>query len=586
MEKILLHELLLAVGGKLLTAENKNAGKAPEKADTENIVSGNSISEKAVSGDKDIPEAEILSVVTDSRKIAPGCVFFALCGDRFDGHAFVDSALGQGAAGCVISKEPDKLLPGKFYVLVEDTLRALGKLAHYYRMKFNVKVIGITGSVGKTTCREMVSAVLSGRFRVHSTKGNFNNEIGLPMTIFDLSPEDEVMVLEMGMNHFGEISRLTKIASPDIAVITNIGTAHIGILGSRENIFLAKKEIFEGMKEGSAAVLCGDDDYLPRIAEDPAFSGKYRIFYAGKSELCSYRGRDVRIDVSGMEADSRDASILTACTVSMPDVRPVLSGTPDSGAAEKTSSGRNCDIDEKTEAALDCSSDEKTGSALDCYADGKTSSGCNCDIDKKTEAALDPDICEKAAREVDLKIGAAGLHLVWPASIAVAVADLLGMTEKEILKGLESFSGQRMRCEKYGDVLLFDDTYNASPDSMKSSLRLIAALPARKRAAVLGDMLEQGSFAEELHREVGAAAAEANIDTLITIGELSEDMADEAVKRGLKDVRSFRDRESAVKAVEEITRPGTAILFKASHGMALDRLAKISREKAEQFAAK
>ena len=550
MEKILLHELLAAVGGKLLTegknqssgnssgslAADNRAGTADSGVpavtpDANNRAGTADRSDSAMTPDADpgVPavtgDTEILSVVTDSRKITPGCVFFALCGERFDGHAFTDGALEKGAAGCVISREPDKLIPGKFYVLVEDTLRALGQLAHFYRMKYDVKVIGITGSVGKTTCREMVSAVLSGRFRVHSTRGNFNNEIGLPMTIFDLSPEDEVMVLEMGMNHFGEIARLTRIAAPDIAVITNIGTAHIGILGSRENIFLAKKEIFEGMKEGSAAVLCGDDDFLPQIARDPALAGKFRIFYAGMSELCSYRGSDVRIDVSGIGEDSRHASIVTECRITMPEIRPELKGQ----AAETADRGH---------------------------------------------------------RSLDFRIGAAGLHLVWPATIAAAVADLLGMTGEEILRGLESFSGQRMRCEKYGDILLFDDTYNASPDSMKSSLQLIACLPTGRKAAVLGDMLEQGSFAEALHREVGAAAAQAGIDTLITIGELSADMADEAIKRGLRDVRAFKDRESAAEAVKEITEPGTAILFKASHGMALDRLAKLSREKAEQLAGK
>ena len=154
------------------------------------------------------------------------------------------------------------------------------------------------------------------------------------------------------------------------------------------------------------------------------------------------------------------------------------------------------------------------------------------------------------------------------------------MTSEEIRAGIEDFTGQRMACEKYGDILLFDDTYNASPDSMKSSLQVLACLPTQKKAAVLGDMLEQGDFAQQLHREVGAAAAQAGLDTLITVGALSEDMADEAKLRGLLDVRSYPDRESAAKAVEEITVPGTALLFKASHSMALDKLAAISRKKA------
>ena len=464
MEKIYLEELLQATGGKLLMAPQ---GK-----------------EETLS----VPAAEILSVVTDSRKITKNCVFFALSGERFDGHAYVDASLKQGAAGCVVSKEPDSLLPGKFYVLVEDTRHALGDLAHFYRMKYDVKVVGITGSVGKTTCREMVASVLSKRFRVHATSGNFNNDIGLPMTIFGLSAADEVMVLEMGMNHLGEIRRLSQIAAPDIAVITNIGTAHIGILGSRENIFRAKKEIFEG----------------PKIAVEPAMLARHRIFYAGKGDICSYRVVDAHVEIGNVDSSAFEAEMSTVCTIRMPDGRDSL----------------------------------------------------------------------------QVRIPAAGMHLIYPASIAAGVGDLLGMTSEEIRAGIEDFTGQRMACEKYGDILLFDDTYNASPDSMKSSLQVLACLPTQKKAAVLGDMLEQGDFAQQLHREVGAAAADAGLDTLITVGELSVDMADEAKQRGLLDVRSYPDRESAAKAVEEITVPGTALLFKASHSMALDKLAAISRKKA------
>ena len=123
----------------------------------------------------------------------------------------------------------------------------------------------------------MVTAVLKRHFRVHATEGNFNNDIGLPMTIFDLSAEDEVMVLEMGMNHPGEIRHLSQIAAPDIAVITNVGTAHIGNLGSRENIYRAKMEIFEGMEPGASAVLCGDDDFLPQAAQDPAVADRFHL---------------------------------------------------------------------------------------------------------------------------------------------------------------------------------------------------------------------------------------------------------------------------------------------------------------------
>ena len=478
MEKIMLGELLQAVGGTLLYP-------AADSADSRR-------------------DREILSVVTDSRRITAGCVFFALSGDRFDGHTYVEAALQQGAAGCVISRHPEEFVPDRFYVLVGDTRKALGDLANFYRKKFDVKVVGITGSVGKTTCREMVASVLSRHFRVHATRGNFNNDIGLPMTIFDLSARGQVMVLEMGMNHPGEIRRLSQIAEPDIAVITNIGTAHIGFLGSRDNIFLAKKEIFEGMPEGSSAVLWGDDDYLPQIAESPELTGKYRICYAGKSRICSCLVENVHMEISGLEEDASRAEMSTACRIRMP-----------------------------------------------------------------------------GGEILEARIPAAGLHLAIPAALAAAVGDLLGMTAEEIRAGIQDFTGQRMPCEKYGDILIFDDTYNASPESMRSSLQVLACLPVKKKAAVLGDMLEQGEFASALHAEVGRAAAQAGLDTLVTVGELSESMAASAVAAGLKDVRSFPDRESAEDAVREITSPGPALLFKASHVTGLDRLAEVSRQQAE-----
>lgn len=545
MEKLLLGEVVEAVGGKLLQGGGGQASSLPAAG----------------------PETEIQAVVTDSRRISPGCVFFALEGDRFDGHAYVEASLEKGAAGCVVSKEPEAFLPGKFYVLVPDTRRALGDLAKYYRRKFAVKVVGITGSVGKTTCREMVETVLSRHFKVHATAGNFNNDIGLPMTIFGLSREHQVLVLEMGMNHPGEIRRLSQIAAPDIAVITNIGTAHIGNLGSRENIFLAKKEIFEGMQPGTAAVLCGDDDFLPRIARDPSLLARYHIYFAGKSEICNYRVEEAHVEITGMQS----TSFLKA-----PPYRTVEEAHAET-AGKRGSSGDRAPS--SWQGASGAVALPQTLKAQDAY-----SSGHDAEMATMCRLAV-PDRKNGMSHPMQLRIPAVGMHLIYPASIAAAVGDLLGMSFEEIREGIAAFAGQRMVCEQYGDILLFDDTYNASPDSMKSSLQVLACLPAARKAAVLGDMLEQGEYAEQLHREVGAAAAEAGIDTLLTIGPLSVSMAEEARRCGLEDVREFPDRESAAEAVEEITRPGTALLFKASHGLALDRLAAVSRKKAEALLA-
>ena len=208
------------------------------------------------------PDTVFTSVETDSRAVRPGGLFVALRGERTDGHRYITSALESGAVACLTMEEPETLLPGKAYVLVEDTMTAIGRAAHAYLGRFPIPIIGITGSVGKTTTKDMVASVLSQHYRVLKTEGNFNNELGLPLTLFRLTSQDQICVLEMGMNHFGEIDYLTQIARPDVAVITNIGDAHIENLGSRGGILRAKSEIFRYMQPDSLAVLNGDDPLL------------------------------------------------------------------------------------------------------------------------------------------------------------------------------------------------------------------------------------------------------------------------------------------------------------------------------------
>ena len=231
----------------------------------------------------------ISAVETDSRSIHPGSLFIPLTGDRFDGHSFISAALKDGAAGCLTVREPEEYLPGKFYIRVADTQKALGDLARFYRHKFSIPCIGITGSVGKTTTKDMVATVLGERFNVLKTEGNFNNEVGLPLTLFRLDSSIEVCVLEMGMNHFGEIDYLSSIAEPDVAVITNIGDAHIENLGSRANILKAKCEIFSHMKDNSLAVLNGDDPLLRTLADKIP----QRIIFSGSDDHADYMGVNV-----------------------------------------------------------------------------------------------------------------------------------------------------------------------------------------------------------------------------------------------------------------------------------------------------
>ena len=229
----------------------------------------------------------ISAVSTDSRNITPGCLFLPWVGEQFDGHNFIDAALDAGAAGCLCAKLPQDIRPDKFYIKVADTRLALRDMASAYRDKFDIPFVQITGSVGKTTTKEMIAAVLGAKLNVLKTPENFNNDIGTPLTLFGLSPEHQAAVIETGMNHFGEIEYLGAMVRPDIAVISNIGDAHIEYLGSRGGILKAKCEIFEHLKDDGFAILNGDDALLDTVTLPQ------RIIRCGQSEHCQVRISDI-----------------------------------------------------------------------------------------------------------------------------------------------------------------------------------------------------------------------------------------------------------------------------------------------------
>ncbi len=207
---------------------------------------------------------EITGADLDSRKIEPGYLFFATRGERVDGHSFIPQVAEKGAALVVCEKAPDVDIP---YILVEDSFQSLKQVAAFYRQQLTIPVVGVTGSVGKTSTKEMIAAALSGKFRVLKTAGNYNNEVGVPLTILRIREEHEAAVIEMGINHFGEMERLTAITRPDIAVITNIGQCHLENLGDRDGVLKAKTAIFQGLPENGRAVLNGDDDKLVTVQE-------------------------------------------------------------------------------------------------------------------------------------------------------------------------------------------------------------------------------------------------------------------------------------------------------------------------------
>lgn len=412
---------------------------------------------------------------TDSRSIENGMWFIPIKGERFDGHDYIDMALEKGAAGCFCSKLPDIRREDKVYILVEDTKKALKDLASWYRGKFDLPIVQITGSVGKTTTKEMIAAVLSRRLRTHKTKGNLNGDIGAPLMVLGIMPEHEAAVIETGMDNFGQIRYLGEMIRPDFAVISNIGEAHMEFLGSREGILRAKSEIFENLRPGGVAVLNGDDELLNTL------DLPFETIRCGFGENCSVRVKNVEdLGVAGVKC--------TVCT------------------------------------------------------------------EKCTYA---------------LEIPAPGVHMVYSAAMAAAIAERLGLTAEDICAGVRSFApaGERLRVERLnGGRIMINDSYNANPQSMGAALRVLASTPTTKRIAMLGDMKELGDATAPGHREMGRLVGELGIDMLIAVGPYCRDyMVPAAKESGCSDVRWFDDK---TKAYDELTAEygeGAALLLKASH---------------------
>ena len=246
---------------------------------------------KAANGSYGYPSTEIVSdISTDTRKIKDGSVFIAIKGERFDGHDFAQKAMEQGAVAVIT----DRAIENVKCIIVDDTKKALLDIASYYRSRFSPILVGVTGSVGKTTTKEMVALVLSSKYCTLKTEGNFNNEIGLPHTLFGLSQEHTAAVIEMGMSDFGEISALSLTAKPTISVITNIGYSHIENLGSREGILKAKLEILDGASQDAPLILNGDDDLLSTVKEKISRN----IIYYG------IENKDVDVSASDIEMNN------------------------------------------------------------------------------------------------------------------------------------------------------------------------------------------------------------------------------------------------------------------------------------------
>ena len=429
---------------------------------------------------------QVRAVCTDSRKVLKDSLFLPWVGERFDGHDFIDAALDAGAAGCLCARVPERLRADKFYIQVADTRLALRALASAYRDRFPIPFVQITGSVGKTSTKEMIAAVLGAKLRVLKTPENFNNDIGTPLTLLGLTAEHQAAVIETGMNHFGEIRYLGEMVRPDIAVISNIGDAHIENLGSRQGILEAKCEIFENLRPGGLAVLNGDDALL-RGLELP-----FRVLRCGQTPDCDVRITEI--------ADHGVAGI--TCTVTTP---------------------------------------------RDRYA---------------------------------LTIPAPGEHMAYSASMAVAIAEELGLSREEIVRGVASYesAGSRMRVIRLpGNRLILDDCYNANPQSVTAALEILAKTECDRKVAVLGDMGELGNLTAQAHYNMGALAAMLGIDFVAAIGEKAAKIADGAAQSGGTTLH-FATKEEAVHELTRQLEENTAMLIKASHAMRFEKLVERLRK--------
>lgn len=438
------------------------------------------VSEIAKALNADISSENLINCVSiDSRDVDKNTLFFAIKGERFDGHDFIESVANKGVGAIVSHKKIECSAP---VILVEDTKQAFLDFASFYRMSMpNLLVVGLTGSVGKTTTKEMTACVLSQKNKTLKTEGNLNNEIGMPKTIFRLDETYGSAVIEMGMDNAGQISALSRSCKPDCAIITNVGVSHIENLGSRDGILKAKLEILDGLKKGSPIFLNGDNDKLSTAKIDG-----YKVIYFGIEN-------------------------------------------------------KNCDI----------------------LAENIKEIGLSTEF-----TAVKGDVRQK------IIIPTVGIHNVYDALAAFAVGIEYGINPQDIAKGLSEYvpSGMRQRIKEVNGITVIEDCYNASPDSQKAGLNSLCKIAKSRKIAVLGDMLELGSYSETAHRNVGEYAAECNVDMLFTYGKESEFMADSAKKSGLKSVFSFIDKAELTKALYNELKLGDTVLFKASRGMKLEEI--------------
>jgi UDP-N-acetylmuramoyl-tripeptide--D-alanyl-D-alanine ligase len=426
-------------------------------------------------------EAVVNGYSIDSRTLGPGQLFFAVKGERLDGHDFVEQALEKGAAAAVVRSDQARRYQGETRLLaVEDTLVALQTLAAAVRKLWAKPLIAVTGSAGKTTTKEAIAHVLSTRFRVLKSEGNFNNHFGLPLMLLKLEPDYDVAVIEMGMSHAGEIRALAKIAQPEIGVVTNVAPVHLEFFDSLAGIARAKYELIESLPVSGTSVLNADDEYVSQFGR--GFKGK--VVQYGLRATADVRAENIRS--KGTEGTDFD----------------VVMGTS------------------REPATLPLVGEHNVLNALAAVAVG-------------VERGLKP---------------------------AEAVATLATLTPAD----------KRGQVLQVGNITVINDCYNSNPKALEAMVDALAAMNARRRIVVAGEMLELGLAGEEMHRRAGDHISEKKIDVLIGVRGLAQAMVGAAEQAGAR-AEFVASSEEAGEWLAREARDGDVILLKASRGVKLER---------------
>ena len=432
----------------------------------------------------------------DTRTLAKGNFFVPLIGVNFNGHHFLEVASRKGAQAAVVSKKSGISIPESMTCWeVDDTLSAFHELSLLSRLNLNIPVVAITGSVGKTTTREIIKSLLSPLGKILSTDENKNNEVGVPLTLVQASSEHVAAVIEMGMRGIGEIEKLSFCAQPDIAVITNIGTAHIGRLGSRNQIAKAKCEITSYLRPSGVVIIPGDDPLLENTLKK------------------NWSGRIKRVKLKGDYSDE-----LNNC------------------------SNSNIDL----------------GEELDCIGE--------LDL-KRSLVTIQGNICE---------LPLPGRHNALNFVLSVAVARELNVPWAKIMKTKVSTPGGRNSRIQLKGITIFDETYNSSLESVKAALELLITQPGR-HFAVLGTMLELGSYSIPFHKIMIEEVLRLGLDGLVVVSEGAEA---EAMSFYLKELSKFiivSDAEEAIKPLNSWLKPGDNLLLKGSRRLSLERIINLLR---------